>query len=603
MTLIERNTQARQPHTQPPLHTSFPGFSESAIERLRVCGTEQTVEAATLLFARGDRDVDMFVVLDGQLEVFETDGQGAENIVVVLLPGQFTGELDLLDNRQTLLGCRAMVKSRILRIDRFSLKLILRTETEIANLILQACIGRRFDIVRYAAGGVLLVGLGHSADTIRLQRFLTRVGHPYRMLDADMDTDAGALLRCFDLDHDQLPVALLPGQRLLRNPSNVVLADALGIGDLRDGSKTYDVAIVGAGPAGLAAAVYAASEGLSTAVIEGNAPGGQAGTSSRIENYLGFPTGVSGQELSERSMAQAQKFGAEFAISREVLRMSRCGTNYVLHLEDGNPIQTRTVVIATGAKYRKLHVPNYDRFEYSGIHYAATAMEAGLCRGQEVVVVGAGNSAGQAALFLSQTASRVYLLVRGAGLEATMSYYLVQRILTAPGISVHLQAEIVELEGDDQLRKVAWRDNTSGAIATHAISNIFVMIGASPKTTWLCKDLAVDAKGFIITGNEAGADGTFATNQPGVYAVGDVRSGSVKRVASAVGEGSVVISDIHRYLAIQDSVVSRSREQLGMSSSLNYNGSLPEPAIDFRLADISAQQQAIATPILGLFPG
>jgi thioredoxin reductase (NADPH) len=230
-------------------------------------------------------------------------------------------------------------------------------------------------------------------------------------------------------------------------------------------------------------------------------------------------------------------------------------------------------------------------------------MEAGLCRGQEVIVVGAGNSAGQAALFLSQTASRVYLLVRGVGLEATMSYYLVQRILTAPGISVHLRAEIVELEGDDQLRKVAWRDNSSGAIATPAISNIFVMIGASPKTTWLCKDLAVDAKGFIITGSEAGGDGTFATNQPGVYAVGDVRSGSVKRVASAVGEGSVVISDIHRYLAMQDSVASRSREQPGMSRSPNYNGSLPEPAIGFKLADISVQQQTIATPTLGLFPG
>ena len=582
MTQIESNTQAPQPRTQPPLHTSFPGFSESAIERLRLFGVEQRVETATLLFSRGDRDVDMFVVLDGRLEVFETDGQGTENIVAVLSPGQFTGELDLLDNRQTLLGCRAVTKSLILRISRFSLKQILWTETEIANIILQACIGRRFDIVRYAAGGVLLVGLGHSADTIRLKRFLTRVGHPYRMLDADTDADAGALLHCFDLDHDQLPVALLPGQRLLRNPSNVVLADALGIGDLRDGSKTYDVAIVGAGPAGLAAAVYAASEGLSTAVIEGNAPGGQAGTSSRIENYLGFPTGVSGQELSERSMAQAQKFGAEFAISREVLRMSLSGTNYILHLEDGNPIQTRTVVIATGARYRKLHVSNYERFEYSGIHYAATAMEAGLCRDQKVIVVGAGNSAGQAALFLSQTASHVYLLVRGGGLEATMSYYLVQRILTAPGISVHLQAEIVELEGDDQLRKVAWRDNTSGAIATHAISNIFVMIGASPKTTWLCKDLAVDAKGFIITGGEAGADGTFATNQPGVYAVGDVRSGSVKRVASAVGEGSVVISDIHRYLAAQDFAASRGQTPTDIGCSLHCPGSLPEPAIDFQ---------------------
>jgi len=540
---------SNMPATSRPIHTSFPGFSEAQIARLQTSGIEQRIFAGTVLFSRGDRDVDMFVVLHGTLHILETDSSGLEHIIAVLSKGQFTGELDLLDSRQTLLNCHAAVNTTLLRIPRGSLKQILHTETEIANLILQACMGRRLDILRYAAGGVLLIGRGHSADALRLERFLTRVGHPFRTLDADIDIDAETLLQCFDLDPDQLPVVVLPDQRILRNPSNAALADELGIGDLRDGSKLYDVAIVGAGPAGLAAAVYAASEGLATVVIEGNVPGGQAGTSSRIENYLGFPTGVSGQELSERSMTQARKFGAEFTISRDVTRMTQNDEGYTLHLDGGDPVQSRTVVIATGARYRRLEVPNYERFEYSGIHYAATAMEAALCHAQEVVVVGAGNSAGQAALFLSQYASQVHLIVRGSSVEATMSYYLVQRISTSAAISVYLNSDIVSMDGEGQLSAVSWCNRSTG-IATHcAVSNVFVMIGASPRTTWLCKDLAVDAKGFIVTGTEAGAAGPFATNQKGVYAVGDVRSNSVKRVASAVGEGSVVVSDIHKYLS------------------------------------------------------
>ena len=540
---------------QQPLHATFAGFSKAMMERLHLYGIEETIAGDTMLFGRGDRDVDMFVVLDGELEVFESTRQGNENIIARLERGQFTGELDLLDNRRTLLGCRTVEQSRILRISRASLKRVMRIETEIANLIMQACIGRRYDIVRYAAGGLVLIGQDHNADTIRLKRFLTRIGHPYRMLDADTDQDARSLLRCFALQQDQLPVALLPGQSILRNPSNAALADELGITDVRDKTKIYDVAIVGAGPAGLAAAVYAASEGLSTIVIEGTAPGGQAGTSSRIENYLGFPTGISGQELSERSIVQAQKFGAELAISRDVLRMSRQGDNYALQLEGADPVNTQTVIIATGATYQKLQVRNYERFEYQGIHYAATSMEAGLCRDQDVVVVGGGNSAGQAALFLSRTARRVFLLVRGDGLKATMSDYLVQRILSSQEISLCLRTEIVDMEGDDQLRGVTWCNGATKRTETRAISQVFVMIGASPKTTWLCRDLAVDARGFIITGSAAGSEALFGTNQPGVYAVGDVRSGSVKRVASAVGEGSVVVSEVHRYLGSKSSLL------------------------------------------------
>jgi thioredoxin reductase (NADPH) len=535
------------------LNSAFASFSQPILHRLQRYGHEEVIAAATILFLRGDRDVDMFVVLEGEIELFENTGNAQERLVASLHSGQFTGELDLLDNRRTLLGGRTVTRSRILRIRRASLKKIMRTETEIASAIMQSCIGRRCDIVRHAAGGVVLIGRGHSADTIRLQRFLTRIGHPYRMLDIEKDESAGSMMELFLLRQDHLPVALLPDGRVLPNPSNASLADELGITDLRESSRVYDVAIVGAGPAGLAAAVYAASEGLSTIVIEGTAPGGQAGTSSHIENYLGFPTGLSGQDLSERSLVQAQKFGAEFAISRDVLSLRKCGVNYALQLEDASPVSARTVVIATGARYQKLNVPNYERFEYQGIHYAATSMEAELCRDQDVVVVGAGNSAGQAALFLSRTAHHVFLLVRGDGLPNTMSDYLVQRILSSREISLCLHTEITSLDGDEQMRNVTWRDSVSKVTETRAISNLFVMVGASPKTAWLYPNLAVDAKGFIITGSAAGSDAFFGTSQDGVYAVGDVRSGSVKRVASAVGEGSVVVSDIHRYLRSRDS--------------------------------------------------
>jgi len=550
VSLDPHNTSADR--MQSTLHTSFPGFSAEIMDRLRSIGVEESYKPGSFLFHRGERDVDMFVVLSGTLEVFESSGRGESKIVALLTEGQFTGELDLLDSRPTLLDCRAVQSSHVLRISRCHLRHIMKSDIEIADLIMQASIGRRFDIVRHASGGVVLIGHEHSADTIRLQRFLTRNGCPFRILDAATDAAADALVHHFALGPQQLPVAVLPDQRVLRNPSNAHLADELGLTDLRDISAVYDVAIVGAGPAGLAAAVYAASEGLSTIVIEGTAPGGQAGTSSRIENYLGFPTGVSGQELSERSLVQARKFGARFAISRDVVSMSRQGSGYALHLQDGEPVNTRTVVIATGARYQKLNIPNYDRFEYQGIHYAATSMEAGLCRGEDVIVVGAGNSAGQAAIFLSQTAKHVHLLVRGAGLHATMSDYLVQRILSSRNICLHLQTELVRMDGDDRLRSVTWRKTATNQAETHDISNVFVMIGASPKTTWLCSELAVDAKGFIMTGSTAGSEAFFGTNQPGVFAVGDVRSGSVKRVASAVGEGSVVVSEIHAYLAALD---------------------------------------------------
>jgi len=530
-------------------HASFPVFGQEIVTRLMELGVVEIFEPGAFLFLRGARDVDMFVVVDGEIEIIEKIGQMTGNTFAVLGRGQFTGELDLLDSRRTLFDCRAITRSRILRINRSMLRQIIRSEIEIADLVMQACMGRRSDIVRDASGGVTLIGHKHSADTIRLLRFLTRNGHPYTMLDPSTNADANSLIHSFDFQQAHLPVVLLGDQTVLRNPSTALLSDELGLTDVSDRTTVYDVAIIGAGPAGLAAAVYAASEGLSTVVIEGNTPGGQAGTSSRIENYLGFPTGVSGQELSDRSLAQAQKFGARFAISRDVVTMRREKNIYALHLEDGEPVTSRTVVIATGARYQKLNLPNYERFEYQGIHYAATAMEAGLCLNQEVVVVGAGNSAGQAALFLSQTSKCVHLLIRGERLETTMSNYLIQRILSSRRISLRVRSEIVRMDGEDCLQEVTWRDNAIGKIESRAISNVFVMIGASPRTQGFCHDLAVDAKGFIMTGGAVASESLFGTNLEAVFAVGDVRSGSVKRVASAVGEGSVVVSDIHKYLA------------------------------------------------------
>jgi thioredoxin reductase (NADPH) len=528
-----------------------PTLAPALLDRLKCYGSEEIVSESSSLFVRGERDVDWFVILDGAVEIFEGVGNNREeHIVARLTDGQFTGELDLLDNRETLVSCRAVQPTRLVRICRASLAQIMRSETEIANLIMQASISRRGNLVQQATSGVTLLGHGYSIDTIRLQRFLSRNGYPYRIIDAELDQDAAILIRTFELTQAVLPVALLPNGCVLRNPSITTLADELGLTDLRDNAVVYDVAIVGAGPAGLAAAVCAASEGLTTIVIEGVAPGGQAGTSSRIENYLGFPTGVSGQELSERALVQAQKFGAHFSISRNVVSMSKQGGVHRLEIEDAPAVNARTVVIATGARYRKLNVANYHRFEYQGIHYAATAMEAGLCRGEEIVVVGAGNSAGQASLFLAQTAKHVHLIVRGRSLQATMSDYLVQRILATSQITVRLQAEIVGMDGANRLSTVTVRDNASRTSETIKVSHVFVMIGASPNTTWLRNTLSMDDKGFIITGSSALSSAFFGTNLEGVYAVGDVRCGSVKRVASAVGEGSVVVSDIHKYLTV-----------------------------------------------------
>ncbi len=434
---------------------TFPRLSEEMAARLAAYGVEEGLPKGTLLFARGQRRVDFFLVLDGSIEIFDLDHAGHPNVFTVHTAGQFTGELDQFNDRQILVSARTGTDSRVVRVKRADFRRLVTGEPDIGETIMRAFILRRVGLIRHVHGGVVLIGPGHGADTLRLQRFLVRNGYPHRLLDTDLDPGADGFLSCFELTPDQLPVVISSDERILRNPSTAALADDLGLTETIDPDRVHDLVVVGAGPAGLAAAVYAASEGLATVVVEGVAPGGQAGTSSKIENYLGFPTGISGQALAGRAQVQAQKFGARLAISRHACGLDCDEQPYRVVLDDGQAIRTRAVVVATGARYRKLDVPDYARFEGQGIHYAATAMEAQLCGGEEVVVVGGGNSAGQAAVFLARTAAHVHILVRASGLAATMSDYLIQRIEGSPRISLHPFTEITALAGDHLLRRVS----------------------------------------------------------------------------------------------------------------------------------------------------
>lgn len=530
---------------------TFPRLTPEMTARVAAFGTEEQLPAGTSVFERGQRSVDFFLVLDGSIEIFDRGEDGEPNVFTVHGPRQFTGELDLFNDRQILVSGRAGVDSRVVRIKRPDFRRLVTAEPDIGEIIMRAFILRRVGLIRHAQGAVVLIGPGHAGDTLRIQRFLSRNGYPHRLLDSDQDPDAVGFLDCFDLTLDQLPVVILSERRILRNPTNAELADALGLTESIDTKHVHDVAVIGAGPAGLAAAVYAASEGLETLVIESLAPGGQAGTSSKIENYLGFPTGISGQALAGRAQVQAQKFGARLAISRRVEGVDCDAQPYRLRLEGGQSVAARAVVLATGARYSKLDVPNYDRFEGQGINYAATAMEAQLCTNEEVLVVGGGNSAGQATMFLSRFVSHVHMIVRGAGLAASMSDYLVQRIEASPRVTLHTHSQITALDGDHLLRSVSWTNARTGETVSRPIGNIFVMIGAMPNTDWLNGCLALDEKGFVRTGQDADGmalSSPYATSRPGIYAVGDVRSGSVKRVASSVGEGAVVVQAIHRFL-------------------------------------------------------
>jgi len=529
---------------------TFPRLSAEMVARIATYGSEERFEANTIVFSRGDRGVDFFLVLEGVIEIFDYDEQSQPQVFAEVRERQFAGELDLFNDRQVLVSGRTGEPSRIVRIKRADFRRLVSSEPDIGEIIMRAFILRRVGLIRHVHGGVIIVGPAHSADTLRLQQFLSRNAYPHRVLDTERDPDAGGFLECFELKADELPVVITPDHRVLRNPSLADMADDIGLTENFDHETIFDVAVIGAGPAGLAAAVYAASEGLKTIVVESLAPGGQAGTSSKIENYLGFPTGISGQALAGRAQVQAQKFGARLAVSRAVVRIDCDAAPYALRLDDDSRIRARAIVVASGARYRKLAVPDYERFEGNGIYYAATAMEAGLCAGEDAVIVGGGNSAGQAAVYLAGKVKHVHMLIRGAGLAATMSDYLVQRILGSERISLMAHSEITALAGDRNLCEVTWADRKTSSATTRPIGGLFVMIGAEPNTTWAEGCLALDAQGFVVTGSAArsDADSPYSSSRPGVYAVGDVRSGSVKRVASGVGEGSVVVQAVHRYL-------------------------------------------------------
>src|ERR1700723_2184242 len=521
---------------------AFPDLTEDIVARLQAYGNQESFPAGAVLYTHGERKIDMFVILEGEVEICLPSTDGDSKVFARYSKHNFTGEFNLLNSQGAVVEARTVVASTLIRISRAQLQRLMRVEADIANVIVAACIWRRIGIVKAASGGVILQGRSGDDQMMLLQRFFVRNNYPHRIVNVSAEETEN--------DRAPLPAVILSDGRTIRRPSIPELADELGITELPDPEMTCDVAVVGAGPAGLAAAVYAASEGLCTTVIEAMAPGGQAGASSKIENYLGFPAGISGQQLATRAQLQALKFGVHFAISREVITVEQLDGIHKLTLQGGHQICARTVVVASGAQYRKLSVENYLKYENRGLYYAATAMESVLCRDQEVIIVGGGNSAGQASLFPSGIAKHVYPLVRGPSFAETMSQYLISRVENSSHITLHTKSEIVELDGDPSLERVTWANLNTGERTVRNISTVFVMVGAEPNTGWLFGSVRLDKKGFILTGGTDGFDKSpYATSMPGIYAVGDARANSVKRVASAVGEGSVVISYIHRYLA------------------------------------------------------
>ncbi len=484
-----------------------------------------------------------------------------ETLIVTHGPGHFSGEGNMITGRRALARIRVTEPGEVIQLDRRQLLAVVQTDAELSEILMRAFILRRVELIAREIGDVVVIGSMHCAGTLRVKEFLTRNGHPFHYIDLDRDAEAQELLDRFHVSAADVPVLICRGDAVLRNPSNQRIAECLGFNDAIDQTQPRDLVVVGAGPAGLAAAVYGASEGLDVLVLESSAPGGQAGSSSRIENYLGFPTGISGNELTGRAYAQAQKFGAEIMIAKGATGLACDRRRYAVQIDGGPRVPARAVIIATGAEYRKPALENVSQFEGAGLYYGATPMEAQLCAGEDVVVVGGGNSAGQAAVFLAQSGTRVHMLVRADGLADTMSRYLIRRIEDNPAISLRTHTEIVALEGNGHLERVRWRENQSGDVETRDIRHVFVMTGAVPNTHWLERCVVLDDNGFIKTGPDLSPDDLAAaawplprppylleTSRPGIFAVGDVRCGNIKRVASAVGEGSIAIAFVHQVL-------------------------------------------------------
>jgi thioredoxin reductase (NADPH) len=538
----------------------FPTLTHAQIERIATRGTVRSFQPGEILVEAGQRVVPFFVIQAGHLEVVRSTGVG-ETPVTVHGPAQFTGEVSMLSGRPSLVRIRAIDSGEVVELDRDQMLALVQIDSEVGELIMRAFIVRRVELIASGIGDVVLVGSDHCSGTIRVKEFLSRNGHPYSYIDLDRDADVQQLLDRFKLSAADVPVLICRNESVLRNPTNRQIAECLGLNESIDHLQMRQLIVVGAGPAGLAAAVYAASEGLDVLVVETSAPGGQAGSSSKIENYLGFPTGISGQALAGRAYTQAQKFGASVMIANSAVRLACDRQPYAVEIDAGELLQARTIVIATGASYRRPEIENLARFENAGVYYGATFMEAQLCPGEEIAVIGGGNSAGQAAVFLAQTAKHVHMLVRSGSLAETMSRYLVRRIEQSPTITLRTHTEIVALEGNDHLEKVQWRNHPGGDVETRPIRHVFMMTGAVPATGWITGCVALDAHGFVKTGPDLSEEDLatahwpltrapylLETSRPGVFAVGDVRSGNIKRVASAVGEGSIAISFVHRAL-------------------------------------------------------
>ena len=538
----------------------FPRLSPAQLGRIASVGDRRRVRAGEVLSEFGEQHTPFLVVMEGAIEVVRPV-DGREEPIVVLGPGEFTGEINMLSARRALARARASADGSVVVVDRERLRILVQRDAELSEILMRAFILRRVALIAQGASGLVLIGSRHSAPTLHLREFLSRNGQPFTYHEVEGDPDVQSLLDRFHVRVTDVPVVVCEGGTILKNPSIEDLAAGIGLSPQFDGAATRDVVIIGAGPAGLAAAVYAASEGIDVLVLEHTAPGGQAGSSSRIENYLGFPTGISGQDLAGRALMQAEKFGTEVAIARAAVALDCTSRPFTVRLARGDVVRSRTVVIASGATYRKPDLPELSRFEGAGVMYSATHVEAQLCREEEVAIVGGGNSAGQAAVFLAQSSAGVNVLVRGPGLSESMSRYLIQRIEDSRNIALWPRTQIDALEGRDHLEQVRWRHLETGASETRSIRHVFLMTGADPNTAWLGGCVVLDDKRFVKTGADLRPDeldearwplarkpDLLETSRPGVFAVGDVRSGSVKRVASAVGEGSVCVQLIHRAL-------------------------------------------------------
>jgi thioredoxin reductase (NADPH) len=537
----------------------FPRLTAAQIARLEPHGHRVETQAGQILAEPGQRHSSLMVVISGSLDVSLAGTPSGH--ITVLTPGEFSGEISTLRGITGFVRISVIEPGTLLVLDAESLRNVVQTDAELSEMFMRAFILRRMGLIASGQGDVMLLGSRHSGHTLRLREFLTRNAYPFAAVDIESDPGVQDLLERFHVQPDELPVVICRGEKVLRRPRNRDIVECLGMNPQMDLSKLRDVIVVGAGPAGLSAAVYAASEGLDVLVVEVMAPGGQAGSSSKIENYLGFPTGISGQALAGRALVQSQKFGALVHVAWQAARLHCDSWPYGVELCDGRIVRAKSIIVATGAQYRNLPLENLQKFTGLGVYYAATHLEAKLCQGEDVVIVGGGNSAGQAAVFLSNTCRHVHIVIRARSLADSMSHYLIRRIEESPRITLHTETEIASLEGNDRLERVTWKCGATSERTIEDISHLFLMTGAVPNTQWLKPCVKLDQKDFICTGPDLSREDLQdarwplqraphlpETSLPGVFAVGDVRSGSVKRVASAVGEGSICIQFVHRVL-------------------------------------------------------